>query len=102
MAYYSKVQKYKFVQQYRNSNMTASQFCKENGLNLHTFKYWAYSEGWKYEPQQMQEFIELGKSEIETDGDKTLVIRKAEIEIRVPAEIAERNLIKILDAVAAI
>lgn len=53
MAYYSKLQKYNFIKKYKDSNQTASAFCRENGLNVGTFKYWMYSEGWKYSDEQM-------------------------------------------------
>ena len=39
MAYYSKLQKYNFIKKYKDSNLTASAFCRENGLNVGTFKY---------------------------------------------------------------
>ena len=61
-----------------------------------------YSEGWKYSDEQMAGFVELGETEIKTDLDKSVTIKKAGIEIKVPAEITERNLVKILDAVAMI
>ena len=61
-----------------------------------------YTEGWKYSDEQMASFVELGETEIQTDLDKSVTIKKAGIEIKVPAEIAERNLVKILDAVAMI
>ena len=102
IAYYSKLQKYNFIKKYKDSNLTASAFCRENGLNVGTFKYWMYTEGWKYSDEQMAGFVELGQTEIKTDLDKSVTIKKAGIEIKVPAEIAERNLVKILDAVAMI
>lgn len=102
MAYYSKLQKYNFIKKYKDSKMSASAFCRENGLNVNTFKYWIYSESWKFSDELMSGFVELGETEIKTDLDKSVTIKKAGIEIKVPAEIAERNLVKILDAVAMI
>ncbi|MCQ2053422.1 MAG: hypothetical protein MJ182_10875 [Treponema sp.] len=99
---YSLIQRYQLVGEFKNSGQTAAQFSREHGINLHTFKYWVYSEGWKYEDKRLEGFVELGRSEILTDSDKSILIKKAGVEVRVPAEISERNLVKILDAVATI
>lgn len=99
---FSLIQRYQLVGEFKNSGQTAAQFSREHGINLHTFKYWVYSEGWKYENKNLEGFVGPGKSEILTDSDKSILIKKSGVKIRVTAEISECNLVKILDAVALI
>ncbi len=59
---FSLIQRYQLVGEFKNSGQTAAQFSREHGINLHTFKYWVYSEGWKYENKILKDLLDPKKA----------------------------------------
>ena len=96
----TKQEKEELLERYERSGKTHAQFAGENGLNAGTFKKWVYERRHQEKTSREVKFVEI-KTTAESAA-KEIRIRKAGMEVEVPAGLDPVQMRNILTVLAAI
>ena len=80
------------IEQWKRSKKSKASYCRENGINAHTFDYW------QGKLKKQSSFIELNSS----SKEQLITIElREDIQIKLPVGISKENLVVVLEAVRA-
>ena len=106
--YTNRQERIELLQSYYHSGMTKESFAINHGINVRTFDRWftESNKGLLNEPEESNNFVELKTSLIQENRIKTttlvrnIVVNKAGMEIKLPIDLDEENMKKILGVLA--
>ncbi len=96
----TKQEKEELLERYERSGKTHAEFAAENGLNAGTFKKWVYERKRKKKTSREVKFVEIKTTAV--NAAKEIRVRKAGMEVMIPAGLVPVQMQNILSVLAAI
>lgn len=87
-------EKEKLIDEFENSGKSYATFSREKGINPRTFTTWVYKRRKEKDEKPEVCFVKINTSILKKDSK--IKIKKAELEIEIPAEIDEKHLKNII------
>jgi len=92
---YSKEEKAKRLEEWKQSGKSAWAFAKENGLNSQTFKKWT-----KEEENAKHNFVEIPQKLIKSQLHmREIVIEKGDVKVHLPLDLSSTELRKVMEGI---